>query len=184
MLAMMLALVDTPEEKALFREIYESHRGWMWKAAYGILKDHAAAEDAVSEAFFRVARKFSDLDINGADTPETRGLLLVIVKNEARRIYQKEASRKRREVPLEAAGRVEEESILTDIWARMVLEEIEKMGPTYRDVLYLALVESLRIRDVAYELGISVSAAQKRLQRGREILKTSIAVWGEGEMDE
>ena len=39
MLTLMLAMIDAPEDKKLFREIYELHRSWMLKAAYGILKE-------------------------------------------------------------------------------------------------------------------------------------------------
>ena len=58
MLSLMLALVETPEEKKLFREIYDLHEKWMLKTAYDILKNYEDAGDAVNEAFFRLARSF------------------------------------------------------------------------------------------------------------------------------
>lgn len=184
MLTLMLAMIDAPEEKQLFQAIYELHRNWMLKAAYEILRDRGLAEDAVSEAFFRVARKFSNLEIRDAEAVETKGLLMIIVKNEARRIYAKEKNRHQHEAFVEEPGWITDDTILTDIRVRMVLEEIQKMGSTFRDVLYLGLVEGLTARDIASELGISVSAVEKRMARGKKELKDRLVIWGEGEKNE
>ena len=184
MLSLMLALVETPEEKKLFREIYDLHEKWMLKTAYDILKNYEDAGDAVNEAFFRLARRFREFDIQGADSNRTRGLLLILVKNEARRIYKKESRRRSWEMAGEDPGRTEDETILTDIRARMILQELLKMGPTYRDVLYLHFMEGQSNRNIASELGIPVSTVKKRIERGKEILIKRAEMWGEGDLDE
>ena len=184
MLMMMLALVETPEEKQLFREIYDLHEKWMLKTAYDILKNYEDAGDAVNEAFFRLARRFREFDIQGADSDRTRGLLLILVKNEARRIYKKESRRRSWETVEDDSGRIEDETILTGIRARMILQEIQNLGPTYRDVLYLHFVEGQSVRNNASELGLSVSTAKKRIERGKEILIKRVEMWGEGDLDE
>ena len=184
MLMMMLALVETPEEKQLFREIYDLHERWMLKTAYNILKNYEDAGDAVNEAFFRLARRFREFDIQCADSDRTRGLLLILVKNEARRIYRKESRRRSWETAEEAPGRIEDETILTDIRARMLLQEIRNLEPTYRDALYLHFVEGQSVRDIASELGISVSTARKRIERGKELLKKRAEMWGDGDGNE
>ena len=195
MLALMLALVETPEEQILFEKIYHAHRKDMKKAAYYILKDYHLAENAVNEAFFRLARRFSSFEINGVETDETKGLVMILVKNEARRIWKEEKRQRGKSLSFEEelwqgdysreeSLRVEDDHILTDIRVRKVREEIENMGPTYRDVLYLFLVEDQSIRDIAAELGLSVSAVKKRLERGKRLLKERMSEWGEGEEDE
>ena len=195
MLALMLALVETPEEQILFEKIYHAHRKDMKKAAYYILKDDHLAENAVNEAFFRLARRFSSFTINGVETDETKGLVMILVKNEARRILKEEKRQRgeslsieeelcREDLSREDNLRVEDEHILTDIRARKALEEIDNLGPTYRDVLYLFLVEGQPVKDIAAELGISVSAVKKRLERGKNLLKERMSEWGEGEEDE
>ena len=184
MLMMMLALVETPEEKQLFREIYDLHEKWMLKTAYNILKNYEDAGDAVNEAFFRLARRFREFDIQGADSDRTRGLLLILVKNEARRIYKKESRRRSWETVEDDSGRIEDETILTGIRARMILQEIRNLGPTYRDALYLHFVEGQSVRNIASELGIPVSTVKKRIERGKEILIKRAEMWGEGDLDE
>ena len=195
MLALMLALVETPEEQVLFEIIYYAHRKDMKKAAYYILKDYHLAENAVNEAFFRLARRFSSFTINGVDTDETKGLVMILVKNEARRILKEEKRQRGESLSFEEELwqedrareenlRVGDEHILTDIRARKALEEIDNMGSTYRDVLYLFLVEGQLTRDIAAELGLSVSAVKKRLERGKILLKERMSEWGEGEEDD
>ena len=195
MLALILALVETPEEQVLFEKIYHAHRKDMKKAAYYILKDYHLAENAVNEAFFRLARRFSSFTINGVDTDETKGLVMILVKNEARRILKEEKRQRGESLSFEEELwqenrareenlRVGDEHILTDIRARKALEEIDNMGSTYRDVLYLFLVEGQLTRDIAAELGLSVSAVKKRLERGKILLKERMSEWGEGEEDD
>ena len=58
------------------------------------------------------------------------------------------------------------------------------MGPTYRDALYLHFVEGQTVRDIASELGVSVSTARKRIERGKELLKKRAEMWGEGDGNE
>ena len=82
------------------------------------------------------------------------------------------------------SGRIEDETILTGIRARMILQEIQNLGPTYRDVLYLHFVEGQSVRNIASELGLSVSTAKKRIERGKEILIKRVEMWGEGDLDE
>ena len=84
----------------------------------------------------------------------------------------------------EDPGRTEDETILTDIRARMILQELLKMGPTYRDVLYLHFMEGQSNRNIASELGIPVSTVKKRIERGKEILIKRAEMWGEGDLDE
>ena len=66
----------------------------------------------------------------------------------------------------------------------MILQEIQNLGPTYRDVLYLHFVEGQSVRNNASELGLSVSTAKKRIERGKEILIKRVEMWGEGDLDE
>ena len=46
-----LLLLDTKEEKEFFREIYNSYKDEMYRAAYRILQNRSDAEDIVHETF-------------------------------------------------------------------------------------------------------------------------------------
>ena len=51
MLMMYLSIVETPEERSLFEQIYYTCRKQMFFVANGILNDEILAEDALQEAF-------------------------------------------------------------------------------------------------------------------------------------
>ena len=59
MLVYYLQMLDTPEEKIRFEQIYLKYRGLMYHVADGILHDRQEAEDAVHNAFLRIIKKFS-----------------------------------------------------------------------------------------------------------------------------
>ena len=64
----LLMMVDTPEEKRKFVILYENYRYLMLKVAADILHDYQLAEDAVQEAFVRVAKHMENA---GGDCHET-----------------------------------------------------------------------------------------------------------------
>ena len=51
MLVYYLQMLDTPEEKIRFEQIYLKYRGLMYQVADGILHNRQDAEDAVHNAF-------------------------------------------------------------------------------------------------------------------------------------
>lgn len=48
-----LQMLETPEEKSLFEQIYLEYRGLMYHVAYEILHNDQDAEDAVHQAFVK-----------------------------------------------------------------------------------------------------------------------------------
>ena len=57
MLMVYLSMLDTEEDKNLFRELHDEYSTLMYKKAYGILKDCNLAEDAVQESFMSTNSK-------------------------------------------------------------------------------------------------------------------------------
>ena len=79
MLALYLGMIETPEEKIIFEELYNTYKGKMFSLAFSILKNHHNAEEAVSQAFFTAAKNFSKIS---SLAEEKRGAYLkIIVKN-------------------------------------------------------------------------------------------------------
>lgn len=85
---MYLSLVDTPEEKDKFTEIYEQYRVLMFFYARRILGDDKLAEDAVQEAFFRIAKNIKKISEVKCD--KTKHFVVIIVESAAKDIYRKE----------------------------------------------------------------------------------------------
>lgn len=49
-----LQMLETPEKKSLFEQIYLEYRGLMYHVAYEILHNDQDAEDAVHQAFVKI----------------------------------------------------------------------------------------------------------------------------------
>ena len=58
MLQIYLTLIETDEEKQKFIVFYEQYRKLMFYIAKEILKEDQLSEDAVQEAFLRIAKNF------------------------------------------------------------------------------------------------------------------------------
>ncbi len=61
MLVYYLQMMDTPEEKIRFEQIYLNYRGLMYRVAEGVLHNCQDAEDAVYNAFLRIIKQFNKL---------------------------------------------------------------------------------------------------------------------------
>ncbi len=68
---MILMIVDEPEEKRKFLILYETYRYLMLKVAVDILHDYQLAEDAVQEAFVRVAKHMEQIGQPDDEKPLT-----------------------------------------------------------------------------------------------------------------
>ena len=77
----ILMMVDTPEQKRKFAELYDRYRYLMFKIAVDILHEHHLAEDALQEAFVRVAKHMEC--IGQLEETATKRYLITITKNAA-----------------------------------------------------------------------------------------------------
>lgn len=57
-----LQMLETPEEKSLFEQIYLEYRGLMYHVAYEILHNDQDAEDAVHQAFVKIVENIKKID--------------------------------------------------------------------------------------------------------------------------
>ncbi len=155
MLNVFLQIVDTPEEQSRFEDLYYSYRKLMFYIASEILHDPGLAEDAVNEAFFRIAKNFSK--INEVHCPRTRNFIVIIVRNIA--VAAEEFVDTMAELP---------ESRLEFTETKRVIRELPAI---YRDVLLLFFVDGYETKEIAEFLGLRRETVKKRLQRGRVILQ-------------
>ena len=87
MLAVLLAALESDEDKQKFTEIYKLYHAQMEQTAIRILKDQHDAEDAVQNAFMQIIRHFEKIyEIPCEKLPFW---IICIVKNEATTILRK-----------------------------------------------------------------------------------------------
>lgn len=172
MLQIYLTLIDTDAEKQKFIIFYEQYRKLMFYIAKEILKDNHLAEDAVQEAFLRIAKNFHKTGT--VTSHETKAFAVIITRNVAIDIYNKEKKITKLNQYLSESIETETDDFTEKTSYKKLLGYILELPEIYRDVLYLNLVYDYQFNEIANLLGISTENARKRAQRGKKILQEKI----------
>ena len=184
MLEALLAKLNTEEERSRFRVLYETYVRLMFHIANQYLPDPRDAEEAVSEAFFRISEHFSE--IGEIDCPKTRNLIVIITRNIVKDLLRKQKRQvltvdlsllrdeEGEELPLEelasdqGAGAAK---LFDGMMVQDAMEVIRGLPEKVRDAMYLCYAEDLDAEEIAALLGITKDAVYKRLQRGLVMLR-------------
>ena len=164
-----------PEKKRPAEMVWDCAKGLMYRTAYEILKNRADAEDALMDAMARIVKhekKFEGLECNNM-----RALAVIYVRNTAIDLYNR--NRKHPypvdEFPTESTETSSpEEEVIGNDAAAGLLAAIEKMSPSYRDVLLLAGKFGMDNREIAEVLHLENGTVRTRLSRARAILKETM----------
>ena len=162
-----LQMLDTPEAKIRFEQIYTKYRGLMYHVAENILHDSQEAEDAVHNAFLWIIKNFSKFQ----DCPlkDIAPMLTVIAKNEAISLLRK----RKNNVPLEEwDGFVETVNDTTDY--QDLVNSFQRLPQTYRVVMEMKLLMGCSDGEIAAKLGLSKTAVSTRVSRGRQLLRNIV----------
>ena len=164
MLICYLQMIDTPEEKIRFEQIYLKYRSLMYHVADGILHNRQDAEDAVHNAFLRIIKHFRRFqNVPAKDLPP---LVTVIARNEAISLQRK----RKGEAPLEDwDGFAETPEAVTDYHA--LVDIFTRLPQTYRAPLEMKLLLGYSDGEIAARLDLSKTAVSTRISRGRQLLR-------------
>ena len=167
MLVYYLQMLDTPEEKIRFEQIYLKYRGLMCHVAEGILHDHQEAEDAVHNAFLKIIKKFSKFQNTPAQ--DLAPQIVAIARNEAISLL-----RKRKDVaPLEDwEGFAETAEEVSDYHS--LVDSFTLLPQTYRAAMEMKLLLGYSDGEIAAKLGLSKKAVSVRISRGRQLLQSIV----------
>ena len=164
MLICYLQMLDTPEEKIRFEQIYLKYRSLMYHVADGILHNRQDAEDAVHNAFLRIIKHFKRIQ----NTPprDLAPLVAVIARNEAVSLQRK----RKGDTPLEDwDGPAETLETVTDYHA--LVNIFTCLPQTYRAALEMKLLFGCSDGEIAARLNLSKTAVSTRISRGRQLLR-------------
>ena len=160
-------IIDSPEEKRVFVVIYEKYRYLMMKVAHDVLKDNFLAEDAVHEAFIKIAHNMQN--IHDVESVETKRYLIIVAKNAAIDIYR---SRKKMKEKMfidelgEDAGPIT--YLKTDI-DNEILDILKNLPVKYRDVFLLKYSNHMSNAEISKILNISEGTIRQRIARGNSV---------------
>lgn len=167
MLACYLQMLETPEEKLRFEQMYQKYRGMMYRVACGILQNDQDAEDAVHNAFMKIIKRFPKFQ--NAPSGELAPQIAVIAKNEAISILRK----KRDEASLEDWDGFAEAAEKTADY-RALVDSFTRLPRTYRAAMEMKLLLGYSDGEIACRLKISKTAVSTRINRGRRLLRSIV----------
>ena len=172
MFALIMA-IENEEDREKAAALYKLYCGTMLYIANSILKEPHLAEDAVSKAFLKIIHNLEK--IKTIDCYQTRGFVVIIVRNTAYDILRQRNRNKT--IPFEEymVSSISEEPVLDKVSAReacnKIAECITKLNKNYSDILYLKIEMDYSYDEIGEILGISRENAKMRMSRAGKALK-------------
>lgn len=173
MIQLFLVLIEDEEDKIRFEAAYYRYRNLMYVKAFEILKDSHRAEDAVQEAFLRIAKNFHK--VGEVTSTETKNFFVLITERIAINMIQREEQFERlSEESLYQLENLVSNDVGTSKLESKVIMAILELPTNYRNVLYLQSIYGYSLKETAKLLGISVDAAKQRSSRAHKALKKEL----------
>lgn len=165
-----LAILETNEQQTELARFYSKNKMRFYAIAYSKLHNRQDAEDAVMDAFSRIAdkpEKFLQLT-----DEKRRSYVNVIVKNAAIDLYNKlhqiETTQLSDDLTEDTYDRTLEDRIISDVSKEDLIDFIMTLPPLQRDILQLKTYYGLTNAEIAQQLAISETAVRQRLYRARK----------------
>lgn len=164
-----LEIISDIEVRSRVEELYYKHRTMLFNIAKRYVHKDDLAEDAVQETFLAIAEKCETLDLS--DDKEAKGLLSVIVRRRAIKIFEKGVRNSELIEKISLRESFEEDSPEDDYFNEHKIETVVKalnaLDEKYRDLLYLQVVYELKTKDIAFLIGKSDGAVRQQLHTAR-----------------
>jgi len=143
-----LMMIDSPEDQSKFEKVYLTYKGLMYHTAYKVLNNEEDAEDAVHNAFVKIAENISK--IGDPVCPKPQVYVVTIVENKAIDLYRANQRRSKIIYLDEISGVSIEEGKVHGLAACMA-----KLSPRYRQVILLKYYQGFSCREIAKQLNIT-----------------------------
>ncbi|MBQ7918420.1 MAG: RNA polymerase sigma factor [Lachnospiraceae bacterium] len=168
-----LLVIDEPEEKRKFVLIYEKYRYLLYKVVFDVLQDSYLAEDALQEAFWKIAKNMEKL--GEIEALATKRYIITVAKGAAIDIYRKRKRQMREEIYVDELSSVAEPCsyMETDV-DNAVLDILKNLPVKYRDVFLLKYSSNMENEEIARLLGITEEAVRKRISRGKVMVQEAL----------
>lgn len=158
-------------------ELYDAYGRIVFAVIYRMLASPEAAEEVTQDVFHSVWRRARDYDTGrGA----VRTWLLAIARNAAIDWRRTRGKRLEREVELDAAAAVPEDSsvegqVMANVRADRIREAVRSLPREQRDVLALAYWGGLTQAEIAHRTGTPLGTVKSRVRLGMEKLREQLA---------
>ncbi len=169
----MLKLLETPEDKAGFQEIYEITYQKLIYEGMDILHSQIDAEEIVHDCFVKVAQDYAGYREKSPE--DMAGILYVMVRNACvNRVCVRERHRETRtgteENPPAADGDPLEE-VLTEEVSDMLEIAMRQMPAEDRDIFTLRYYYDMSHKEIGEKLGMKTKTVDLRLYHAKQKLR-------------
>ena len=174
MISAALAILKTEEERNELSEFYEENKKRFYAIAFSKLHNREAAEDAVQEAFLRIAdrpERFFALPAGNRRAymdVTVRNIAVDMFDNRNKTLTEQAEENVPDDMPLL------EDSLFDKISRDEILAYIDALPFLQRNVLMLHCFFGLSIAETAQRLNISLAAAKRRLMLARKAVRRFI----------
>lgn len=159
-----LQVIDMQEEKSKFEILHENYKGLMYHIAYDILRNREDAEEAVNDAFWKIAKNI--IKISEPICPKTRTYIVLVIESASVDLWRRR-QRHVETVPLEEEPKIQVEYSGENRVAELILS----LPPCDREMLLLRYYQGYTLKETAELLNITAAAARKREQRAKKRLE-------------
>ncbi|MEM9366800.1 MAG: sigma-70 family RNA polymerase sigma factor [Planctomycetota bacterium] len=170
-----LVLAARAGDAEAFGELVQRYSGIVTGIAYSILGDFVRSEDVGQESFWNAWRNRKSLQ----DPTKFAGWVCGIARHRALDAVRKERRCKEVEAPAALEQQASHESTsdagIGDEEKALVWSTLESLPETYRETMVLYYRGEQSVQMVARSLQVPEPTIRKRLQRGRELLRSELA---------
>ncbi len=159
-----LMAIESPADQTKFEKIYQHYKGLMFHVANEILQNEEDAEDAVHNAFVKIAKDISKIE--DVTSVRTQHNILQVAESEASDLYRKKHLRNKTKYLEALAG-----LIVPMEGAPSLAYCMGKLPGKYREVLLLKHYHGLSFREIAELLHLSQDNVYKLHQRAKSKLQ-------------
>ena len=161
------------EDQHAFRQLLDLH----WNDLYGFLikrtENENDAEDlclqAFSKAFDKIDTYDDDFTFSTWLTSIAKNLHVDLVRKQKTRLHQStDVDKMSRDVIDETLG--PEDQLIRSQNLDKLLQQVRSLKPIYRDVIQLRFFQELSHKEMAVQLGLSLSNVKVRLLRAKKLL--------------
>ena len=150
----------------------------LYRYCLKMCKHSQDAEDVLQDSLISLAKSYKDFRGNSSLST----WLFSVVRNSCLKKHRKSKFAPKQEESLESLSPTEQGQLISkipdpfqqaeaqELWIH-VQEAIQRLEPSYREVLVLRDIEGLRAREVAEVMGLSLPAIKSRLHRARAELR-------------
>lgn len=174
MISAALSILKSDTERKIVSEIYNANSKRFYSIAYSRLKNKTDSEDAVQEAFLRIATNPETF----FKVPDNKKVAFidVVVRNVAIEMFRKKTAVV--EVEIEDDYTLDscsiEDMVIGDISKEALVDYIKSMPDTQKDVLLFRVYNNLSNKEIAQMLNISETAARKRISDALKMIRSFV----------